>query len=141
MTDSPEAARELVETGYRVAPAELVGQPAPSRPAPGIPGDVTPPAEWPEPLEEAMPVEAQLEPQEAALAPVVLSPAAVLGPGASQRELKARLRQLRQPIYGSKEVLWARLQRAEREHAERVALDRAIRARAEERMAGEAPEE
>ena len=159
MADTPAEAWELAE-GFRVAPAELAGTPAPSRPVRGR-ENFSPnrtPEDQLQPLEPAgaeQPEHREADPGRVVRTPspasrtrqpydpgqVPLGPAAVLGPDSRQRALKARLRELGEAQYGSKEVLWARLQTAERRVAERRALEQAIQQRAQERMGGEAPEE
>eukprot|EP00971_Amphidinium_carterae_P040071 786750-Amphidinium_carterae.1 len=56
--------------------------------------------------------------------------------GAKVSEMKERLRELSQPVYGSKDQLWARLQKAERISREKVHVQRQIRRRQEERLVG-----
>ena len=45
--------------------------------------------------------------------PPAIAPAPLLGPRSHVDTLKARLRELREPIYGTKQQLWVRLQKAE----------------------------
>ena len=70
--------------------------------------------------------------------PVVPPSDVVLHPSSTQAAMKARLKVLGEPIYGAKDVLWARLSKAETREAARRAVSIELQRRHELAAAGEA---
>jgi len=75
-----------------------------------------------------------------AVAPAGVEGAAI-GPNARVDVMRARLVQLKQPVYGTKQELWARLSKAERAHAAVLARDRELAERHAARAEGLLPAE